>query len=317
MRIDITDSCRSRVLCSSCASAWWMRSWTLGSRAPPSWPSMAWVMTSSPTRLIRLSIFSTLTRIELDSLSPAAGLLAADGGAGAGFGGSGVATAAAGLPGASSKKPKSSSAVDSGLPGASSKKPKPSSWWAAGASCSSSRRRATVSATGTLGSGRCWRWASSRRISTSRACRNRSTISARRAIWPLRMRSSRVSSSWVTAVRSSKPNMPAEPLMEWAARKMPLSSSGSGRCRSRPSSSSSRLARCSSVSSKNTWRNWLIPSLMESALCRGQGRTLRVTSSSFGGSKGLTSQPVAPADLPCCFMASLDSVVSIRIGVAR
>ncbi|MNZ73889.1 hypothetical protein D3C78_923180 [compost metagenome] len=47
------------------------------------------------------------------------------------------------------------------------------------------------------------------------------------------------------------------------------------------------------------------------------GRTLRVTSSSFGGSNGLTSQPLAPAARPCCFMASLDSVVSMRIGTPR
>lgn len=48
-----------------------------------------------------------------------------------------------------------------------------------------------------------------------------------------------------------------------------------------------------------------------------QGRTLRVTSSSFGGSNGFTSQPVAPALRPCCFIASLDSVVSMRIGTLR
>src|SRR5574343_1593560 len=43
--------------------------------------------------------------------------------------------------------------------------------------------------------------------------------------------------------------------------------------------------------------------------------TLRTTSISFCGSKGLTNQPVAPAARPCAFMASEDSVVSIRIGV--
>ena len=45
--------------------------------------------------------------------------------------------------------------------------------------------------------------------------------------------------------------------------------------------------------------------------------TMRMTSSSLFGSKGLTSQPVAPASLPAFFMSSPDSVVRIRIGVLR
>ncbi|MCY1402303.1 hypothetical protein D9M71_174410 [compost metagenome] len=195
MRIDITDSCRSRVLCSSWARACCRRSCRAGSSSAPSWPSMAWVITSSPTRLIRLSIFSTPTRIELDSASVRATVFTD---ALSVF--SGVATAAGtGLPGASSKKPKSSSCVAAGAPGASSKKPKPSS-----CGCSSQARRPSrVACTGRVGSGRCSRWASSRRCSRSRVSRNSATISAFRRMRPQRMRSSRVSSSWVTALRSS------------------------------------------------------------------------------------------------------------------
>src|SRR6218665_1117592 len=46
-----------------------------------------------------------------------------------------------------------------------------------------------------------------------------------------------------------------------------------------------------------------------------QRMTLPITSISLAGSKGLTSQPVAPAARPACFIWSLDSVVRIRIGV--
>ncbi len=367
MRIDITDSCRSRVLCSSWARACCRRSWRLGSSCSPSWPSMAWVITSSPTRLIRLSIFSTLTRIEPDSPSPRTGATAPLAGAATAcagaLGAAGLpgapsnrpkarssaggepgasskrpnASLAAGAPGASSKSPNASgAAARSGAPGPSSKKPKASSSAvslagassnrpkpSSAASCSGTRSqprsRSTVSSNGTPGSGLPLRWASSRRCNTSRASRKELIMSGRRCIWPQRMRSSRVSSSWVTAVMSSKPNIPLEPLIECAARKMPCSVSLSGRSRSRPIRRSSRVARCSSVSSKNTWRNWLISWGMGPPP-RGngnQGRTLRVTSSSFGGSNGFTSQPVAPALRPCCFIASLDSVVSMRIGTLR
>ncbi len=328
---------------------------------------MAWVITSSPTRLIRLSIFSTLTRIEPDSPSPRTGATAPLAGAATAcagaLGAAGLpgapsnrpkarssaggepgasskrpnASLAAGAPGASSKSPNASgAAARSGAPGPSSKKPKASSSAvslagassnrpkpSSAASCSGTRSqprsRSTVSSNGTPGSGLPLRWASSRRCNTSRASRKELIMSGRRCIWPQRMRSSRVSSSWVTAVMSSKPNIPLEPLIECAARKMPCSVSLSGRSRSRPIRRSSRVARCSSVSSKNTWRNWLISWGMGPPP-RGngnQGRTLRVTSSSFGGSNGFTSQPVAPALRPCCFIASLDSVVSMRIGTLR
>src|SRR5512139_290092 len=43
--------------------------------------------------------------------------------------------------------------------------------------------------------------------------------------------------------------------------------------------------------------------------------TLPITSTSLAGSKGLTSQPVAPAARPACFIWSLDSVCRIRVGV--
>ena len=42
-----------------------------------------------------------------------------------------------------------------------------------------------------------------------------------------------------------------------------------------------------------------------------------ITDTSWLGSKGLTIQPVAPAALPRSFLSSLDSVVSVRMGVKR
>jgi hypothetical protein len=48
------------------------------------------------------------------------------------------------------------------------------------------------------------------------------------AISPLRMRSSRVSSTWVTSVMSVTPNVDAPPLTEWAVRKIAFRSSASG-----------------------------------------------------------------------------------------
>jgi hypothetical protein len=42
--------------------------------------------------------------------------------------------------------------------------------------------------------------------------------------------------------------------------------------------------------------------------------TLLITSSNRAGSNGFTSQPVAPAARPACFIKSLDSVVKTNIG---
>ena len=45
--------------------------------------------------------------------------------------------------------------------------------------------------------------------------------------------------------------------------------------------------------------------------------TFLTTSIRRCGSKGLTSQPLAPAALPCAFISSPDSVVSIRTPTAK
>jgi len=82
MRIDITDSCRSRVLRSSWARPLTRRSGTASCIWIAACCSIAWVMTSSPTRLISWSTFSTLTRIDE---SAAAGCLAGRFGASSGF----------------------------------------------------------------------------------------------------------------------------------------------------------------------------------------------------------------------------------------
>ena len=118
IRIDITASCRSRVLRSRSArpeSSCWF-SWASTLRLFCA--SMAWVITSSPTRLISWSTFSTDTR-RVEESRPwaaarasglAAGLGAAATGAGAATStGAGAlawtAGASDGAPGASSKKP--------------------------------------------------------------------------------------------------------------------------------------------------------------------------------------------------------------------
>jgi hypothetical protein len=64
MRTRMTLSCSSRTLRSSCASPARRRSPFESLSNPPSWPSMDWVITSSPTLFIRSSIFSTLTRMD-------------------------------------------------------------------------------------------------------------------------------------------------------------------------------------------------------------------------------------------------------------
>ena len=74
MRIRITLSCKSRVLCANCASPSCSAISLFSVISPsPSWVSMACVITSSPTILIKESTLSMLTRIEV--LSVEAGLL--------------------------------------------------------------------------------------------------------------------------------------------------------------------------------------------------------------------------------------------------
>ncbi|MCY1552015.1 hypothetical protein D9M68_883860 [compost metagenome] len=124
MRIDITASCRSRVLRSRSArpaSSGWL---AVLSSSRLFCASMAWVMTSSPTRLISWSTLLTDTRSVLDSgeagLGARASTLgpeAASGAAGAGATTTGAVLtvgAAMGTPGAPSKKPKSAPGVGPG-----------------------------------------------------------------------------------------------------------------------------------------------------------------------------------------------------------
>ena len=155
MRIDITDSCMSRVLRSSCARPLCRRSNSIGSSTEADCASMAWVITSSPTRLISLSTLSISTRIEVSPpaargalrrsacatsrRSTAAGA-AASGAAGAagvgsvpGVGADTTAISAAGV-WMSTKKPKESSAAAGAalvllgvVPGASSNNPQAAS----------------------------------------------------------------------------------------------------------------------------------------------------------------------------------------------
>ena len=74
MRTPITASCRSRVLRSSSSRPAVRRSDSDGSNPPLTCLRMAWVMTSSPTRLISASTLSTLTRIEDSASAVAAGV---------------------------------------------------------------------------------------------------------------------------------------------------------------------------------------------------------------------------------------------------
>ena len=89
------------------------------------------------------------------------------------------------------------------------------------------------------------RCAASRSLSTSPASRKASIMSRRKASSPLRMRSSKFSSTWVTSARSVKPKVPAEPLIECAARNTALSCSASGFSMSRSSNRASMPSRCS------------------------------------------------------------------------
>jgi hypothetical protein len=72
MRIDITASCRSRVLRVSWLTLLSRRWCTIGSSVSTRCSIIACVITSSPTRLISWSTFSIETRIEDDS-APGAG----------------------------------------------------------------------------------------------------------------------------------------------------------------------------------------------------------------------------------------------------
>ncbi len=76
IRIDITDSCKSRALRCSCPMLVISSPWLTGSSSLERWASIDWVITSSPTRLISWSTFSTATRMLVDSATRAAGFSA-------------------------------------------------------------------------------------------------------------------------------------------------------------------------------------------------------------------------------------------------
>ncbi|CZW62310.1 Uncharacterised protein [Enterobacter asburiae] len=73
IRMDMTDSCRSRALRCSWPMLVIRSPCVTGSSSLERWASIDWVITSSPTRLISWSTFSTATRILVDSLERAAG----------------------------------------------------------------------------------------------------------------------------------------------------------------------------------------------------------------------------------------------------
>ena len=136
----------------------------------------------------------------------------------------------------------------------------------------------------------------------------------------LRALSSRFSITCVRFINASKPKIPLPPLIEWAALKMLLSSSGSGASTSRLINSCSISSRCSSLSSKNTLWNCSISMLILNPSRELNGRvnypnTRFVTSNNLFGSNGFTIQPVAPAALPFAFISSPASVVNITTGV--
>ena len=117
MRTDITASCRSRVLRSSCPRPASSCSCRPGSSSAERCASMAWVMTSSPTRLISASTLSTATRMVVSPASwrpppAAAGGAAAAAGAGAtGASGAGSAAATADAAGAGAEAPSASGSM--------------------------------------------------------------------------------------------------------------------------------------------------------------------------------------------------------------
>ena len=90
-------------------------------------------------------------------------------------------------------------------------------------------------------------------------CRRTSTDFSRASIAslvtclrPSRISSSSVSMIWVKLATSVKPNVPAPPLIEWAARKIELISSGSASPGCIPSNPDSMISRPSKLSSKKT-----------------------------------------------------------------
>ena len=78
MRIDITASCSARVLRVSWLTLPSRRSCSIGSSVLLRCSIMAWVITSSPTRLINWSTLSTFTRIDDASRLAALSAAAAD-----------------------------------------------------------------------------------------------------------------------------------------------------------------------------------------------------------------------------------------------
>ena len=96
-------------------------------------------------------------------------------------------------------------------------------------------------------------WRPSMALSASPDCSSTSTIGAVGVSSWRRSLSSSVSIWWVSSATSLKPNVAAPPLMEWAQRKMALSSSSSADSMSSSSRSCSMFSRFSPASSKKTW----------------------------------------------------------------
>ena len=137
-------------------------------------------------------------------------------GAGAGAGGTGAESVGA-WPAASSAMRRTRSAVDTASPC-------PPDWWRASKLRDAS---AESSSTSTMAGTGCSSWRRRRSSSDS--------------IW------------WVSSATSENPNVAAPPLIEWAQRKMPLSSSSFAALRSRSSSICSIWSRFSPASSKKIW----------------------------------------------------------------
>ena len=160
----------------------------------------------------------------------------------------------------------------------------------------------------------------SRARSTSTDASMASTAVLSRARLPARSSSSRVSSTWVSAAIASKPNVPAPPLIECAARNTELMTSGSCTPSSSASSPASIASSPSRLSSKKVaWKRCRSMLMARYPIGWGrwayQPRTFCTVATSCSGLNGLTSQPVAPAALPSDFLSAADSVVSISIGV--
>ena len=156
--------------------------------------------------------------------------------------------------------------------------------------------------------------AASRPRSVSTAASSAPIASGSSVRVPPRAWSSSVSRTWVRSVTAVKPNVAEPPLIEWAARKTTWIVSASPP----PSSSASRPRSIASSPSRLSSKNAAWKRLMSIArISLPQERTLRIVATSWSGSNGLTSQPVAPAALPSVFLSVPDSVVSISSGVKR